>query len=373
MKKSFRFVLAIVTVVLMGGSLGVTFNNSVAEAKTIPTKPIVQKKIVPVVKVAKKVTTAKPLVRVSAPIYLTAADVKKIIASQIEDLINQGKLATTTNNTGLSFDKLNNLNSNYNDDTPGFQPYYIPAAALSGVGTFLSATNIGADSLSSNSASMTTLSVSDASTLNNLTVNALASFGGGLSLASPTEGSIINTDSGAFLSVGGDWTNASSKDYKENFTTLDSDDVLAKINALPIMRWNYKKEASSTTHIGPLAEDFHSAFQVGGSEKNISTIDPAGVALLGIQALNKKIAELERKLEGQTCTAPLAANIQNNTSDSSSIVSQELSLPAPQTVVSTTVEVVEQSSSTPIVEVVSSETPTVSPVPLAEPATTTIN
>ncbi|MBI3633769.1 MAG: DUF5011 domain-containing protein [Candidatus Vogelbacteria bacterium] len=42
-------------------------------------------------------------------------------------------------------------------------------------------------------------------------------------------------------------------------------------------------------HIGPIAQDFYKAFGLGGIDGNraISTIDPAGVALLGIQALSK--------------------------------------------------------------------------------------
>ena len=351
------FVTAIIVVVIANGVM----DYDVADAKTAPVvkRTVVQQKKKPVVN---KPVASKPVVikKVSSPIYLTASEVKTVVALEIEHFIQQGKLATTTPNTDLLFEKLHTLNRSYRDDVPGFQPYYIPAAALSGVGTFFSATNIGADNLNGNAASLTTLAVSDASTLNNLTVNALASFAGGLSLATPAEGNIIYTDSGAYLSVGGDWTNASSKEYKENFTGLDSDDVLAKISLLPILRWNYKKDASSTTHIGPLAEDFHNTFHVGGSEKNISTIDPAGVALLGIQALNKKIVELEKKLESQNCLSSVRTSVQADTTDSASgTVNQDVSLLLPQTVVSTTTEIVatllEQSSSTPIVEAIFSE------------------
>ncbi len=359
MKVNLRFVVAILALVLVGGIL----SQSIVEAKSLPT---IQKKAAVVVR---KTTLAKPPIKVSTPVYLTATEVKKIVAAQIDDLIKQGKLAITTNDTNLTFDKLNNLNTNYSDDKTGFQPYYIPAAALSGVGTFLSATNIGADSLSGNSASMTTLSVSDASTLNNLIVNSLASFAGGLSLTTPTQGNIIYTDSGAYLSAGGDWTNASSKDYKENFTTLDSDDVLAKISALPIMRWNYKKETSSITHIGPLAEDFYSAFQVGGSEKNISTIDPAGVALLGIQALNKRISELEKKLQEQTCTVPALATVSADitsptTTSQDTALSPTTSSPQDLTGVDT-VTTSTENSSTHVIEII--------PTDISSTPTTTLN
>jgi hypothetical protein len=105
--------------------------------------------------------------------------------------------------------------------------------------------------------------------------------------------SCICTSSGANLTTGGAWTNASSRDLKENFTTLDSTEVLRKIVSLPITQWNYKKEDRSVTHIGPMAQDFYNTFGVGGSNTSISTIDPAGIALVGIQALNTKIDLLQ--------------------------------------------------------------------------------
>jgi hypothetical protein len=94
----------------------------------------------------------------------------------------------------------------------------------------------------------------------------------------------------ACLSSGGDWINASDRNIKENFSQLDSSAILSKINNLPITKWNYKTEDASITHIGPMAQDFYAEFGVGGSDKSISTIDPAGIALIGIQELSKQQA-----------------------------------------------------------------------------------
>jgi hypothetical protein len=104
----------------------------------------------------------------------------------------------------------------------------------------------------------------------------------------------IDTATTAYLSSGGTWTNASSRERKENFVALDPQEVLDKIDNLSIERWNYKAEDSSITHIGPVAEEFYAAFNTGGTEgdKSISTIDPAGVALLGIQGLSAKVKTL---------------------------------------------------------------------------------
>jgi hypothetical protein len=81
---------------------------------------------------------------------------------------------------------------------------------------------------------------------------------------------------------------------KENFTQLDPQTILNKIQSLSITQWNYKTEPIGTTHIGPVAQDFYALFNVGGAsgETSISTVDPSGVALLGIQALNLNLGAI---------------------------------------------------------------------------------
>ncbi|PCI29262.1 hypothetical protein COB55_02470, partial [Candidatus Wolfebacteria bacterium] len=103
----------------------------------------------------------------------------------------------------------------------------------------------------------------------------------------------ISLASGAYVTTGGTWTNASSRELKENFTDLDSSEILEKILSLEITQWNYKLDNASTTHIGPIAEDFYDLFALGGTNTSISSIDPAGIALVGIQALNDQIAALD--------------------------------------------------------------------------------
>ena len=45
----------------------------------------------------------------------------------------------------------------------------------------------------------------------------------------------------------------------------------------------------STRHIGPMAQDFYGAFNVGMDDKHIATTDEDGVALAAIQGLNRKM------------------------------------------------------------------------------------
>ena len=87
----------------------------------------------------------------------------------------------------------------------------------------------------------------------------------------------------------GSWTNSSDRNLKENFTQLDNQTILDKIIELPVTEWNYKKDKNAL-HIGPMAQDFYSIFGLNGDDNlSISTIDPAGVALVGIKALNENI------------------------------------------------------------------------------------
>ena len=111
---------------------------------------------------------------------------------------------------------------------------------------------------------------------------------------------LINTSTGAHLTIGGVWTNGSDRNLKENFTPVDGREMLDKIARLPVSRWNYKSEDDHITHIGPVSQDFNRLFEVGNDELSVSTIDPSGVALVGIKELiveNKRLQQRIEKLE----------------------------------------------------------------------------
>ncbi|MCL5733315.1 MAG: tail fiber domain-containing protein [Patescibacteria group bacterium] len=93
---------------------------------------------------------------------------------------------------------------------------------------------------------------------------------------------------------GGVWTNGSSRALKTDFTNLNKDDILNKIMKLPITKWVYKSSPDQW-HIGPMAEDFYPLFGTS-NDKSIDTESPAGVALIGIQALNDKITAQQTEI-----------------------------------------------------------------------------
>jgi hypothetical protein len=107
---------------------------------------------------------------------------------------------------------------------------------------------------------------------------------------------------GAYLSFDGQWHDASSKTFKTDFQPLDGEKILTEISNLPLESWRYK--GTPGRHIGPYAEDFVQAFDVGtvredGTHENkyLAPSDVAGVALLGVKELARQNQELKQIIE----------------------------------------------------------------------------
>jgi hypothetical protein len=92
------------------------------------------------------------------------------------------------------------------------------------------------------------------------------------------------------------WNNASDRNLKDNIHTIDPREILEKVAALPVSRWNYKTQPGAT-HLGPMAQDFRAAFGLGEDDKHIATVDADGVALAAIQGLNQKMEHTQRENE----------------------------------------------------------------------------
>jgi trimeric autotransporter adhesin len=102
---------------------------------------------------------------------------------------------------------------------------------------------------------------------------------------------------------GGAWSTLSDRNTKINFATVNGSAILAQLANLSIQSWNYRAQGASIRHIGPTAQDFYAAFNVGEDDRHISTVDADGVALAAIQELyrinqsqNQQIEQLRRLL-----------------------------------------------------------------------------
>ena len=97
---------------------------------------------------------------------------------------------------------------------------------------------------------------------------------------------------------GNQWYPSSDRNVKSGFETISPRTVLDKVAALPSTRWHYTNDVA-TTHLGPMAQDFYAAFQVGPDDRHISTLDEGSVALAAIQGLNEKVESGKQAAETQ--------------------------------------------------------------------------
>jgi Chaperone of endosialidase len=108
---------------------------------------------------------------------------------------------------------------------------------------------------------------------------------------------------GCFIgSGGGAWSCTSDVNTKANFTAVDTRQVLEEVASLPITSWNFKTQEDTIRHIGPMAQDFYSAFGMGEDERYINSMDADGVALASIQGLYSMVQEKDTKLADQETT-----------------------------------------------------------------------
>ena len=124
-------------------------------------------------------------------------------------------------------------------------------------------------------------------------------------------GSFIATESGAYLSTGGTWTNASSRTLKTAFEVVDAGRILDKVLTLPMATWEYIAAPEAGRHLGPVAEEFHALFGLGDRSDEISTSDAGGIALAAVQGLaQRQDGALETLAErASASTAQLRADI----------------------------------------------------------------
>jgi len=94
----------------------------------------------------------------------------------------------------------------------------------------------------------------------------------------------------------GSWFSLSDRNAKTAIQFVDGREVLKKVATLPLNTWQYKTQESKYRHMGPMAQDFYAAFQLGESDKSIDTVDADGVALAAIQGLNAELSEKNRQI-----------------------------------------------------------------------------
>lgn len=89
----------------------------------------------------------------------------------------------------------------------------------------------------------------------------------------------------------------SDRNLKTDLAPVKTEDILARLAALPIQSWRYTNETAGVRHVGPMAQDFKAAFGLGNDSRLIGFVDEGGVALAAIQGLNRKLNEKDAEIE----------------------------------------------------------------------------
>ena len=109
---------------------------------------------------------------------------------------------------------------------------------------------------------------------------------------SGTGGEEVTVFPGGNMTILGNLTQGSDVNIKDNILPIEPAEVLNKVLDLPISSWSYITDETGSRHLGPMAQDFYAAFQLGHTETGISSIDSAGVALGAIQGLHHEIKQI---------------------------------------------------------------------------------
>jgi hypothetical protein len=92
--------------------------------------------------------------------------------------------------------------------------------------------------------------------------------------------------SGAHVTTGGVWTNASSREYKDNIEALTTDEAFGTLKELNPVKFAYKKDMTEK-HVGFIAEE---------APDLVATKDRKGLSSMDIVAVLTKVVQEQQKL-----------------------------------------------------------------------------
>jgi hypothetical protein len=141
-------------------------------------------------------------------------------------------------------------------------------------------------------------SISDASTTDSLEADANnrfhARFANGYKLFT----NATTTIGVQVLASQNSWSTISDRNLKTGIRALDGEDILSRIRSVPVTTWRYADpDAGRYQHIGPMAQDFHKAFNLNDDDKSINMADLDGVTLAGVQALEARTQKMQRAMD----------------------------------------------------------------------------
>ena len=115
----------------------------------------------------------------------------------------------------------------------------------------------------------------------------------GIGVARPSQP--LELANGAYVSAGGVWTNSSSKQDKENITSLTAEEALAALIQLEPVHYSYRDEAGEG-YVGFIAEDVPDLV-ASSDRRGLSAMDVVAVLTRVIQVQQQRIENLESRLD----------------------------------------------------------------------------
>jgi hypothetical protein len=120
-------------------------------------------------------------------------------------------------------------------------------------------------------------------------------YNGAIGLNAAAVGGIaIMTGTGAYLSAGGAWTNASSRDLKEDIRTLSADDASRTLEGLQPVSFRYKATGGES-HVGFIAEDVPELVATR-DRKGVSPMDVVAVLTKVVKEQDRMLADMKEQL-----------------------------------------------------------------------------
>jgi hypothetical protein len=117
---------------------------------------------------------------------------------------------------------------------------------------------------------------------------------GNVGIGTTSPNNPLEMGSGAHVTAGGVWTDASSREYKENISNLTQEEAIAALAGLNPVKFNYKSEKDEE-YVGFIAEDVPDLVATK-DRQSLSPMDIVAVLTKVVQQQQKKIAELEVRL-----------------------------------------------------------------------------
>jgi len=114
----------------------------------------------------------------------------------------------------------------------------------------------------------------------------LAPFGGKVGIGTSSPSYPLQMGSGAYVSTGGVWTNASSREYKTDIKKLSTQKAIDTLKQLDPVEFAYKAD-SQEKHVGFIAED---------APELVATNDRKGMSSMDVVAVLTKVVQEQQRI-----------------------------------------------------------------------------